>query len=182
MSDIEASAKAFLHFGYRYEALTAFKSGLDAFASGEQFVHVGSATSARDSAIGFFFYDTATGKTKRYDAAWGTEPQPDEIRFDSVLNELGPDMIYRHVTIDGELTEINWECFRQHAEYLKDYVEGKEGIKSWYVWLEENIPNLQTVAGRAQLLRLKNKGTVEAQNILQQLQIAFESSPRYGWT
>jgi hypothetical protein len=181
MSDIEASAKAFLHFGHRYQVTAAFKSGLDVFSPGEQFVYAGSATSVRDAAIGFFFYDTENGKTKRYDSGWDTTT-PNEIRFASVLKDLGPDMVVRSIELTGQLNDINWECFKKHAAYLQDYVEGKAGIKSWFVWLEENLPELQTVASRAQLLRLKNKGPHEAQAILTQLQIPFKPSPRYGWT
>jgi hypothetical protein len=183
MSIAETSAKEFLHFGHRYEVLIAFKGWFESFAPGERFVYWRSATSVYDSAIGWFFYDTTTGATRRYDTDWGAQqPDPNAIDFRVVLKDLGPDMEIRRFTIAGELTETNWSAFDSHVPYLLDYVQGKEGIQSWYAWLEENLPVLQTHVSRAQLLRLKNSGPSEAQKILTHLRVPFAASPRYGWT
>jgi hypothetical protein len=134
MPDIQASAKSFLHFGHRYEVRVAFKGWFDAFSPGERLVYLHSATSIYDSAIGFFFYDTTTGATKRYDAGWD-RPEPNDVDFATVLKDLGPDMIVHRVPIEGTLTETSWECFREHLPYLRTLWKARKafrvGICGW---------------------------------------------------
>jgi hypothetical protein len=65
--------------------------------------------------------------------------------------------------------------------YLKDLVEGKEGIENWYQWWARNGGELAHILKRAEFIRMKHSPVSETERILGELQIPFQRGLRYAW-
>jgi len=170
---------AFFVSGHRYRVKQQKKCWLDSFTPGEVMIYTGSASSVRDGAIGFFFYDIVRGNSRRFDLDLGDEKAFD---FGAIFEDQGEEMEYRDVPVPEQAAEHNnFDFLRPHVEYLKDLVEGKEPIKSWYVWLEENAASLQANLTRIEFIRFKTEGYGKAMEVLDAFQIPYKRSPLYGW-
>jgi len=166
--------------GHLYRVLKNYKSWSDSFAPGEELIYLNSAFSPYDSAYGFFFHDTKSGGARRIDTA-DSDKEETLQELKDVLEDCGLDMKSGAFEPGAGVATSNYECLFPHSAYCKELVEGKTGIKSWFVWLEENGELLNSNFTRAALLRIKYDGFATAKHVLDLSGETYQESPRYAW-
>jgi len=166
--------------GHLHKVLKSYESWFDFFQSDDELVYLNSAYSRYDSAYGFFFHDIRSGAHRRIDTA-DSDRENTLKELTTILKDCGPDMKFGDFEPGPGAGKSNFECLNDFAAYFKSVVEGKPGIKSWYIWLEENSDMLNQNLSRADLLRIKHDGFSFAKNILDLNGVDYEESPRYEW-
>jgi hypothetical protein len=161
--------------------LYLLQSDYEIFKAGETLVFLRSGFMVYDGCEIFEFFDIANGTAKQFRIY-------DQERSDRLLNQIekifidkGVDMAPGSFFPDNGCNESNYDNFKDQVEYFKDFVEGKEPIKSWFVWLEENKKLLHENLTRADQLRFKCTGYNSAKDVLKFFVIPFHESSRYQY-
>jgi hypothetical protein len=169
--------------GGQYLVKQTFSALRDDFHEGERLVFYFSAHSRYDGYYGYFLYDPLTGARRVFDVD-DNEHQETAIntyfQFDG--GWVQPERWHAEPPpLGAAVLGIHSEEFAALVPYLRDLVEGKEGIEPWWSWLERNAELARRTLTRAQFLRLKFAPFTEAQVLLEQLGVELKPSPRYGW-
>jgi len=118
-----------------------------------------------------------------WDLATGKGRQINPSALDKMKN-LGPDMELRNLPTADELEPFspttNLDFFYPYLDYLIDILAGKEGVKSFYVWLDEIKEEIPKNLRRVDYLKLRS---FELRFFLLEILRHFgeKASPRYQW-
>jgi hypothetical protein len=177
-----------LEIGGEYRVQRTVKSWRDSFQEGECLIFISTAYSVYDSAYGYFFYDRTTGQRRVYDISDHPLPNnyPKEFHPNDVFTLVGgwirPDALaHEPPALGAETLGIHSAAMQEFVPYLKDLVEGKEGIENWYEWWTRNGGELAHILKRAEFLRMKLSPVSETERVLAELQIPYQRGLRYAW-
>jgi hypothetical protein len=156
---------------------------------GQRLVYLGCTFNRYDGLDVFEFWDIDKGGTFRLEVdehasadAKQYRPTIDEaLAFQSVLKDEGVDIEPGSFTVGDGAADSDYSVLQPHLTYLKNFVEGVEGIKSWFVWLQESSALLNKHFCHMDLLRFKSKGLTQAKRALSECGIEYTPSPRYAY-
>jgi hypothetical protein len=170
---------------HRYILQTNYqKKAYGFFKAGEIVIYLGSGFAHYDGYEAFDFFDIKGGLLREI-RLYVDEP-PDQLsqeikKIQKAFVDLGPDMTPGSFSPNAGRAESNYNGLKEHLEYFKDLVEGKEAIKSWFVWLEENTKLLHESLTRADQLRFKCDAYKTIKDILNFFGIPVQENPRYKY-
>jgi hypothetical protein len=187
-SNASNTMKTHFTMGGEYQVQCTVNSWRDSFQEGERLIFLSTAHSVYDSAYGYFFYDRTTGERRVYDVSDDSFPRggtperhPNDV-FVLVGGWVRPQTLpHEPPALGTETLGIYSAGMQVFIPYLKDLLEGKEGIENWYEWWARNGGELAHILKRAEFIRMKHSPVSETERILGELGIPCRRGLRYGW-
>jgi hypothetical protein len=179
-------AEQVFEIGGEYRIRTSFQAMRDTFTQDERIVYCSSAWSRYDGITGYFFYNPSTGTLRLWDVFDEDSSNVRELSnacFERIGGWTQPPgyRLPEAPPLEQKPLGVHAHALEPLVGYMKNLVEGTDGIENWFLWFRDNAPTLAQCLKRAEFLRYKFSPVAESQRMLAARGIDVRPSLRYGW-